>query len=364
MTHPAFSASDAVVHGGPDAAGVPRYDFSTNSNACGPCPEALRAVQAADATGYPDPGYTALRETLGAFHCVAPHRVVLAASASEFIHRMTALAAQQGLVQVSVPRHGYGDYARAAQARGLVVSYGHSAPAGLQWACEPSSPLGRVDPSLRQWRDAGGKSGSPAGGVRVLDCAYVPLRLDPDGAWTGTPPQSEPTGCWQLWTPNKALGLTGIRAAYAIAPAGSEASLDALASLAPSWPVGAHGVALLHAWTLASVQQWLVRSLQTLRAWKLSQQALCQDLGWAVHAGSLANYFCAEPATATLSDDLASLRAAGIKLRDASSFGLPGTVRLAVLAPAAQDALRAACQSLRAGRTMPAGASTGSGETL
>jgi histidinol-phosphate aminotransferase len=45
-------------------------------------------------------------------------------------------------------------------------------------------------------------------------------------------------------------------------------------------------------------------------------------------------------------DDLAallvSLRAHGIKLRDAASFGLPGHVRLGVLPPEAQDALHSA----------------------
>jgi histidinol-phosphate aminotransferase len=80
--------------------------------------------------------------------------------------------------------------------------------------------------------------------------------------------------------------------------------------------------------------------------------------------GSLANYFCAQPHTATLQSDLAMLRASGIKLRDATSFGLPGCVRLGVLAPAAQDALRAAWQAVLGtpGRTIPH--STGSRETL
>lgn len=109
------------------------------------------------------------------------------------------------------------------------------------------------------------------------------------------------------------------------------------------------------------MQQWLVHSLRTLRDWKARQQALCIDLDWALHAGSLANYFCAQPATNTLQSDLAALRASGIKLRDATSFGLHGTVRLGVLAPAAQDALQAAWQALP-GRTIPH--SIGSRETL
>ena len=140
--------------------------------------------------------------------------------------------------------------------------------------------------------------------------------------------------------------------------------MRALVALAPSWPVGAHGVALLQAWVLPVVQQWLVYSLSTLREWKSRQQALCLDLGWAVHAGSLANYFCAQPVSTSLRNDLAALRAAGIKLRDTTSFGLPGSVRLGVLAPAAQDALRQAWRAVESSRTIANSQSTGSEEAL
>jgi histidinol-phosphate aminotransferase len=336
-------------HGGPDALGAPVHDFSTNSNACGPCPEALLAVQQADATRYPDPHYTALREVLAAFHGVAAGRIVLAGSSSEFIHRITALAVQQGAVQASLPLHSYGDYAQAAQARGLALLHRRDealAAPGLQWACEPSSPLGRSDPVLAAWAAAAPRDGDAT--LRVVDCAYAPLRLDAE-PWPGTTGPARGLPCWQLWTPNKALGLTGVRAAYAVAPEGAEAQVRALLALAPSWAVGAHGVALLQAWVQQGVQRWLVHSLDTLRGWKQRQLALCLDLGWAVHAGSLANYFCAQPACSDLPADLSALRAAGIKLRDATSFGLPGAVRMGVLAPAAQDALRAAWLAVRSG---------------
>ena len=297
-----------AVHGGPDAQGVPLHDFSTNANACGPCPQARAALRAADRRRYPDPAYTALRAQLAAFHGVAPERIVVAASASEFIHRITAFAARAGLRHAVLPAHGYGDY-----------------------ACEPGSPLGTADAALARW--AG--EGAAPGALRVLDCAYAPLRLE----GTATVP---PAGAWQMWTPNKALGLTGVRAAYAIAPDAAQAA--AVQALAPSWPLGADGVALLSTWTGAEAQAWLARSLATLRTWKAAQLRLCAALDWAVVPGSQANYFTARLplAVADVAPALQALRAQGIKLRDCASFGLPGHVRLGVLGPGAQRALRAA----------------------
>ena len=352
-------ASPAIlpgVHGGPDALGVPAHDFSTNSNACGPCPAALSALQQADATRYPDPAYTALRAVLAALHGVAPDRIVVAGSASEFIHRITTWARLHGCTQVLLPPHSYGDYAQAAQAHGLAVlrrsakaavggeGADAATPATLHWACEPASPLGTADAVLAAWH-----APTPPGSVRVLDCAYRPLRL----ATSHSDPEL-PASAWQLWSPNKSLGLTGVRAAYAVAPAEAEGMVPALQSLAPSWPVGAHGVALLEAWATPAVQQWVADCLPTLRSWKDRQMALCTQLGWSVVPGSLANYFvatlptaqCAGDSSAQTANLLAALRQHGIKLRDCTSFGLPGAVRLGVLPPASQDALRDTFQSL------------------
>ncbi|MBC7681930.1 MAG: aminotransferase class I/II-fold pyridoxal phosphate-dependent enzyme [Ferruginibacter sp.] len=312
----------AAIHGGPDALGVPLFDFSTNSNACGPCPYALAAVQQADATRYPDPQYTALRAQLADFHGVDVTRVLLAASASEFIYRISALHRGQG---VYLPKHHYGDYVQAAQAWGLVPANAHGAQ--LLWVCEPSSPLGQTHPDL-----AALVNGLQMGQSVVLDCAYAPLRL------AGTPSldAAQMDRVWQLWTPNKALGLTGIRAAYVIAPLGAHTAL--LQALCPSWPVGAHGVAMLQAWCQPGSQAWLAQSLVTLREWKARQVILCRTLGWEC-LPSTANFFCARPSGEDLALRLQRLRARGVKLRDAASFGLPGFVRLGVLAPRAQDAL-------------------------
>jgi histidinol-phosphate aminotransferase len=164
---------------------------------------------------------------------------------------------------------------------------------------------------------------------------------------------------WQLFTPNKALGLTGVRAAYAIAPAEAGPTVAQLDSLCPSWPVGAHGVALLQAWVQPDVQAWLAQTLQTLRGWKARQIRLVENMGWVV-LPSEANYFCAcitvPGGSPNVEASLAHLRQRGIKLRDAHSFGLPGHVRLGVLSPAAQDQL---LQAWMAGSWQPVKATAG-----
>ncbi len=324
------------MHGGADALGVPRFDFSSNSNACGPCPAALTLIQQADATVYPDANYTLLREELAAFHGVETWRVVLSSSASEFIFRITAMVAKQSALQgkVSVPTHGYGDYVHAAQAWGLDITSEHK-EAQLVWACEPSSPLGGAH---THWPI----KVKSAPQTVVLDCAYEPLRLSGQSSLTAAMKDS----IWQLWTPNKALGLTGVRAAYAIAPINARKNVVALEQLCASWPVGAHGVALLTAWTEPSVQIWLDASLQTLKAWKARQIDLLQAAGWTC-SPSESNFFCAGPLNQmNMTEIFLRLREQGIKLRDATSFGLPDSARISVQTPEAQDALMAALKEL------------------
>lgn len=314
-------------HGGPDALGAPRWDFSTNANACGPCPQALEAVRRADARRYPDPAYTDLRAVLAAFHGVAADRIVFAASASEFIVRITGAVAHAGGRTVWLPPLAYGDYARAAVAWGL-QRVTEPERADLHWLCEPASPLGGAE--------AAAPAVASTGGVVVLDRAYEPLRLSGHCSVDAHTLDR----VWQLWSPNKALGMTGVRGAYAIAPLQGLSLAERLNALAPSWPVGGHGVAMLAAWVRPDVRQWLADSCSQLRAWKPAQIALLKQLGW--HClPSEANYFCALPPVAP---DVGALRAQGIKLRETSSLGLAGHYRLGVLPPEAQAALGTALQ--------------------
>jgi histidinol-phosphate aminotransferase len=309
-------------HGGPDALGAVAFDFSTNANSCGPCPQALRAVQAAQAACYPDPAYTLFRAQLAQFHGVELSRVLVATSASEFIYRMTLWAVKLGLTEVIFPAHSYADYADAAGVLGLRTAT-QASTRSLAWHCDPSSPLGQTDGTLA--------TSLANGALVVLDRAYEPLRLR--GVGSATDQQLDQV--WQLWSPNKALGLTGVRADYAIAPAGDALACRELTALCASWPVGAHGVAMLTAWVQPEVQEWVADSHVTLRAWKARQLAMCAQTGWDSLA-SETNFFCAKPSPLL---PINQLRSAGIKLRDCSTFRLPGYFRLSVQPPVAQNAL-------------------------
>lgn len=319
-------------HGGTDALGVVRWDFSSNANACGPCPAAWDAVRQADATRYPDPAYGRLRAALAAFHGVDPARVLLVASASEGVMRLTAWRWRAGDRRCWTPRHAYGDYAHAAQVWGL-RRVDDPAQAQLAWLCEPGSPLGQDESpeGVRVLLD------DPRRTV-VLDRAYVPLRLE--GA--GTLEAAQLDRVWQLWSPNKALGLTGVRAAYAIAPQGAEADVPGLEALAPSWPIGIHGQAMLDAWAWPAVQDWIAASRATLREWMRMLRTRLEDRGWAC-APSDAPYLCARPPHPLNGD---GLRDRGVKLRDATSFGLPGWWRLSAQPPQALAALERALEHI------------------
>ncbi len=339
-----------IVHGGTDDGPAILHDFSTNGHPLGPPPLAMDAVLKADRLRYPDPAYVALRETLGAWHDVDPSRVLPTAGGSEAIRRLSLAALLEGVSTVCVPQPGFGDYGAAAMALGLTVQ-GYSDAAGLialldppsssaqralVWVCDPCNPTG-ASFTADEWQ-ALQLALQASGSTLVVDQAYDPLRL------TGRPtlPAALADQAWRLVCPNKALGLTGVRGAYLLAPRRETAWRERLLALASSWVLSSEGQAMLTAWTLPAVQSQLQESLQVLREWRDIQWRRLASLGMRQRPGSVANFWLARlPSTdhRTATDQLQRLRSMGIKLRDASSFGLPGWVRLSVQAPPSLEAL-------------------------
>lgn len=318
------------VHGGPDSGPPISHDFSTNANPLGPPLGLVRAVQAADRSRYPDPQYLTLRAQLAAGEGLsAPEQLLVASGGAEAIRRLTLAALlARGCREVWVPRPGFGDYALAAQALDLAVQgYGPdelprpSGPA-LVWACEPCNPTGgSLDGAALQ------ALAELPGVTLVVDRAYEALRLDGEAPLI-------PAQAWQLVCPNKALGLTGVRAAYVRAPE-PDALWARMLSLAPSWVLSAEGVALLQHWHDPATALWLAHSREQLRLWRRQLRQALAARGWE-QGESVTNFWLARPPEPL---DDGRLRAAGLKLRDASSLGAPGAWRIAALPGTAQQAL-------------------------
>jgi histidinol-phosphate aminotransferase len=321
-----------IPHGGPDGGPDIRVDFSTNAHPLGPNPFVRAAVEAADRSRYPDPSYTALHAALGSFHGVSPDRIAVGASASELIWRLTHAWQRGGGTRVETDERTFGEYRRAALALGLVVTSASPPVPALHWVCDPDNPSGES-------RNPSGRRAAGGDGLLVVDLAYQPFRalLSGSAEMPGSIGTSWADEVIQLWSPNKLHGLTGVRGAYAILPCRPHPVIcaSALRALAPSWVLGAEGVRLLEAHTDPGAQDFLRQSSETLLAWKRELDRALDAAGWQRQPSEL-HYGLYRPPLAEggLIGWLSHLRSQGIKVRDATSFGRPGWVRLRALEPA------------------------------
>ncbi|RDI95906.1 histidinol-phosphate aminotransferase family protein [Meiothermus sp. QL-1] len=313
------------IHGGTDSGPPPRYDFSTNANGLGPNPHALRAIQQADPSRYPDPLYTATHAALACHHGVAPEQVAVGGGTSELIHRLTRLRYLRGPMLILPPT--FSEYARAAQPAELPLLKAEDGSqflrllpqATLAFLCVPNNPTGEVYDFLFEAAEIADQRQV----VLVLDLAYYALCQNP--------PPLPPTA-WRLYSPNKAHGLTGVRAGYLVAPQ----DLTYFRHIAPSWVLGVHGEAFLRAALEPPSQAWLAETRQ--RLWQLRAELAqgLRALGLEVQE-SPANFLLVRVGQAT--QVALALRARGLRVRDCTSFGLPEWLRLSAQVPEAQQAL-------------------------
>ena len=325
------------MHGGPDSGPPIAVDFSTNAHPMGPNPWLDECVRRADRSRYPDPGYAALCAALGRFHEVSPERVVIGASASELIWRLTRAWGALGRRAVVTSQRTFGEYLRAARAIGLPVRSGTrgAAQAHLLWCCNPDNPSGEIrdDEIAAAVKRMAARRG--ARGLVAADLAYWPFRQLLNGRPSLRLDTSWSDEVVQLWSPNKLHGLTGVRAAYLILPARRpQLRRTDLESLAPSWPLGADGAAFLSGHTQREARRFLDDTGPTLREWKALQDRRLRDAGWKPQVSEMHFGLWRPPVPRSAQPAWhAQLRLSGIKVRDARSFGRPGWVRLVTRAP-------------------------------
>ncbi|HEY6515864.1 MAG TPA: aminotransferase class I/II-fold pyridoxal phosphate-dependent enzyme [Steroidobacteraceae bacterium] len=318
----------APLHGGTDSLPEPRYDFSSNANALGPCPVVLAAIRRADVSRYPDPSYTRLRERLAAWHGVAPDRVVVGAGASELTVRLIRHF-DRTVVQLAPT---FSEYARGAGiARQRVVSA--SSPESflraqrqrrsLAFLCCPNNPTGEV------W-DTELITTAARRGPLVVDLAYASLC----GSARAAEIEAAAAGAWRLYSPNKAFGLTGVRGAYLIAPR----TVRRLVDEAPSWVIGRDAVAMLETALEPPARAWLAESIPRLWRWRVQLGEGLRRLRLTVRE-SPATFLLVDVGNGTRI--ARKLRESGIRVRDARSFGLGRWIRLSAQPAPARKALLA-----------------------
>ena len=366
-----------IVHGARDYGELARLgldpddilDFSANSNPYGPHPAVLQAVREAisEATlaRYPDRDCLALRAALAVAENLPIDRLLPGNGAAELI-QLIALACVAPGSRHLILAPTFGEYARAIQLMGGVIDEHRPLPRAdfrfeteqvfeaisrLQpegvWLCNPNNPTGQqwsaaelnylraADPDRRAWW--------------VIDESYRYFTASPTPLSGQAPDQASGDDIHKTWAGGpkviilrsltKDFALAGLRLGYIVA---SVELVGLLRAIQPPWSVNSlaqiAGIAALQKDVLA----WRQHSLAELR-----RQA--QELWAGLSRSGFEVLPSAAPYTLVRVGDAAAFRGRllghGLLVRDATSFGLPGHIRIAAQRPEANQRLLATIKS-------------------
>lgn len=345
-----------AVHGARDYAELARLglapddvlDFSTNSNPYGPAENVLAAVRGvvsgAGLSRYPDRDCLALRAAIAAAENVSDSNVLPGNGAAELI-QMIALAFVLPGSRHLILAPTFGEYSRAIRLAGGVVEEVRP-PAGgpdlvlnvetaaaaireLQpdgvWLCNPNNPTGQVWalPELAALRAAA--SARPV--LWVVDESYRYFTTSPVSVLAAAESWIEDETTVVIRSLTKEYALAGLRLGYVVAAA---SLITTLQKVQPPWSVN----------TLAQVAG--TEALQPAgRAWRQESLSRLQEEAGVLWRELVALGQKVLPTAATYTlvkvGDAAEFRrrllASGLLVRDCTSFGLPGHVRIAARRP-------------------------------
>ncbi len=326
--------------------------FSASVNPYGPPPRILQAVRQAvteqNLARYPDPECRELRQALARHHGLDPTWIWVGNGSAELIWLLArALGAAR---QAAVLAPTFSEYANgllAADATLLPVSLpgwrwtsaGHFAPEEddlapvqealaqakpeLVFLCNPNNPTGR----LLTPQEVQALQRAAPDAFWVVDEAFMPFVAQP---WTAA--EWLPTGNWAvLRSLTKDFGLSGLRLGYLLAP---PSVIQAIRALQPPWTVNR----LAQVAGLAALEElaWREASLARLRTDGQVFRSVLEEAGLCPWPTDV-NFFLLPM------DDPARVRLAllrqGLLVRDATSFGLAGFLRLSVRRPAENQRL-------------------------
>ena len=345
---PSFSApsqgmpDSRPVHGGLDAAELKALglhpdgvvDFSASINPLGVSPRVAEAIRRVDLAAYPDPECTELRNALSSYLGVRPECILVGNGSTELIHLIASARLRRGdPAAVFAPTFGeYEAACRLQQVEPLLIPadgerefrwemaeatrfLAERQPA-LVFICNPNNPTGTyLEPGEVQAcaRAVGDE------GLVVVDEAYASFV---DERWD-TAPLLVAGNVALVRSMTKDHGLPGLRLGYMVAPS---RTVREARRFQYTWSVNAvaqaAGVAALEnpehveegRRVVKAAREYLVREIR--------------GLGLACPLPS-ANFLLVEVGDAT-GIRLELLKRHGVCVRDCTSFGMPGHIRIGV----------------------------------
>lgn len=332
VTHGSVGTDELAVHGLP----LDRVlDFSVNTNPLGPPPSVTAALATTDPARYPDPTALPLRHALAGRLGIDPAQLVVGNGSSELIWLLALAYARPAPAGVLVVGPTFGEYERACRLVGAAVAHevarqetDFQPPIAslatrilderprLVWLCNPNNPTGcylgrrEIEPVLQAC--------VAGGALLVVDEAYLSFVRKADSLLDLVPSGH----LFLLRSLTKDYALAGLRLGYGI---GTRAMADALRAAQPPWSINSAAQACGAA-ALADTAH-LERAQAEVWAARAELVAALEQLGLRI-VPPAANFVLVRVGDAPAFRSRLLTR--GYVVRDCSSFGLPGHVRIAV----------------------------------
>ena len=322
------------VHGGPDGRAKTLLDFSVNSNPFGPPVGLLEQLTHTDITTYPDPTARRAKQAAAAKHARSPAQITFGNGTAELIHRLaTCYLTPSSTVVIAAPT--FGEYLRAVRLQGatgvsvnpyqglepnlepLITAITQHRPT-LVFVCHPNNPTGHAW-SAKQLETLA-QVCAEQDALLVLDLAYLSL--------SDAPELSLPERAVQLYSLTKSFTIPGVRVGYVVA---SAEIINTLERSAPPWQTSAHAQAAA-IWALSTKSEaFLSETVSQLLSERDVFQKELEALNVKVSPTRTTFFLCEVGGAAEFRLEA---ERAGLRVRDATSFGLARHIRLATRLPA------------------------------
>jgi histidinol-phosphate/aromatic aminotransferase/cobyric acid decarboxylase-like protein len=332
-------AHGGLLHDELEAAGLRAdeiLDVSVNVNPYGPCRALRHAIAGAAIDRYPDPSSTFARRALGAFHDVAPSRVVVGNGAVDLLWTLARATLRSG-DSVIIVEPAFSEMRTASERAGaVIVEHRTRAEDGfatdlealdarlrearprLCYVCTPSNPAGVCVPIDVLAELAERHTGT----LFVVDLSFCSLserHADAGGRLSER----------IVWVRSltKDHALAGLRVGFLVAPAALAARLEAAR---PPWSVNALAQAAAVAATTSEAVRFVDESRERLLGDRAYLAGGLARLDLRVHRSETI-YVLVELGAAVSATELrrTMLTRHRVLVRDGTSFGLPHHIRLA-----------------------------------